>query len=430
MTEIAIVITNGVEIIDEYSTLLKPDRHIPYNIQTLTGISNEMVEDAPLVEEVFHRIEELLTDRVFVAHNVNFDYSFVKHAYNFMGKNYNPNRLCTVRYTRKLIPGLSSYSLSNLCSHFNYKNAAAHRAWGDAIATALILHDLLKIDKDNLWRDIIKRNSGELNLPANLPSEEFKNLPESCGVYYFYNKAGKPIYIGKAKNIKKRVSTHFIGKTETKKSQAFKREIYSIDFQLTGSELIAHLLEDHEIRHFWPEYNSAQKSQKKVYGVFAYRNQNANWMMVCNTASKQHSYLAQFYSRHDALNFILDQTKRYSLDANLCSFPTYTESKISAEDHNKSFEKMLLDLKKGFGTFLLKTQGREKGESGFVLIESGKLKGYGFINLEDNISSIEDIEAFLTPLRSSITSSAILRSALSSGKYKMQTLELKLGLLF
>ena len=153
ITEIAIVLSDGQKEIDRFETLLQPDHPIPYHITTLTGIDNDMVADAPRFEEVADEIESFLAQGVFVAHNVGFDYSFIKKQFEAIGRKWNPTRLCTVRLTRKLVPGLHSYSLGNLCRHFGILNNTAHRAMSDTLATVELLHQLIDLDHHNYILD-------------------------------------------------------------------------------------------------------------------------------------------------------------------------------------------------------------------------------------------------------------------------------------
>lgn len=420
MTEIAIVLTDGRKIIDEYTTLLNPQQHIPLNIQTLTGITPDMVEDAPLFAEKADEIKEFLSDHIFVAHNVNFDYSFVKNEFAIVGYDYNPKRMCSVRYGRQVEPGLKSYSLKNLCKHFKINNESAHRAWGDARATTEILTLLYAKDNEKIWEQLVKKNSGEFNLPVHLPSKEYHDLPEVPGVYYFRDESGKPIYIGKAKNLKKRVSTHFISNKETKRSQAFKREIYHIDYERTGSELLAILLEDHEIRHYWPKYNSAQKNPNKRFGAFAYQSQSGAWSLSANRISQQHGYLQEFYTYNDALSWIQHKMMEYELIPAKCGFPHSFYLEISPDQHHSNFEKMLAVLRdEDQFNLLIKTKGRHVDEDGFAYVENGKFAGIGFVPKDIDIKNAEDTIEFLRALKSSITTNSVIRKIVRDGKYPM-----------
>ena len=423
MTEIAIVLHDGVKVVDSFSSLLNPRQPIPLSIQTLTGITPDMLEDAPLFEDIAAEVREFLADHIFVAHNVNFDYAFVRSAFARCGIDYNPRRLCSVRYSRKVEVGLRSYSLKNLCRHFEVKNEAAHRAWGDASATAQILSYLLEKDKDGHWQFLIKKNSGEFNLPANLPSEDYQNLPEEPGVYYFKDQMGLPIYIGKARNLKKRVASHFISDKETKKSQAFKREIFHIDFELTGSELLASLLEDNEIRHYWPRYNLAQKKPKKKFAVYSYYNQKGIATLAVNKITNQSGFLREFYTLHEAQAWVLQMVEKHQLDASYCGFPfSEIENDVSVEEHNRRVEMLIAELHEKGASYLIKTRGRSTEEDGFAFVEQGQLAGIGFVPRDADIRSNEDLRDFMRELRSSITTQGILSKVLEKGSYSIVTI--------
>lgn len=421
MTEIAIVLHDGLKVHDSYSTLLNPGKSIPLNIQTLTGITPEMVKSAPKFEEVAEEIRTFLADHIFVAHNVNFDYSFVKTAFEEVGIVYNPKRMCSVRYARRVEKGLKSYSLGNLCKHFKIENEAAHRAWGDAQATAQILEYLLEKDTQGQWQYLIKKNSGEFNLPANLPSDDYHGLPEAPGVYYFMDDHGKPIYIGKAKNLKKRVATHFVSEKEGSKSQGFKREIFNIKYEPTGSELLASLLEDHEIRHYWPKYNRAQKNPKRKFAVYLFHNQNDVPSLAINKVTSQQGYIRDFHSNAQAQSWLLKQIEKYELDSARCGFPfSFPEIEVSEEQHKENMQKLLDDLKKENSNLVIKTRGREAGEDGFALIKDGQLSGIGFISHEVQLTTYDEILDYTRELRSSITTQAIIRKVLEEGRYPVE----------
>ncbi len=149
ITEIAIFQHNGIEITGSFSTLIKPEMDIPRFITRLTGISNEMVNDAPKFYEVAQKIVELTAGRIFVAHNVQFDYRFIKEEFKRLEYDYNRKTLCTVKLSKKLFPGFKSYSLGSLCTEVNIEINGRHRAAGDALATAK-LFDLLIRENDRI----------------------------------------------------------------------------------------------------------------------------------------------------------------------------------------------------------------------------------------------------------------------------------------
>ena len=192
ITEVAIQIHDGEKIIKSYETLINPGTPIPYYISGLTGITNQMVKNAPSFSTVAAAIFELLNNRVFVAHSVNFDYSFLKNELKLSGYELNCKKLCTVRLSRKTFPGLPSYSLGNLCGSLEIPLQNRHRAGGDAAATVVLFEKILAADGEAIHK-FLKRGSKEQALPPNLPKEEFEKLPETTGVYYFHNRKGKVI---------------------------------------------------------------------------------------------------------------------------------------------------------------------------------------------------------------------------------------------
>jgi len=199
--EVAIVTFDGDSIVDSYSTLINPQRHIPPFITSLTGITNEMVESSPTFEEVADTILDKTRDKIFVAHNVNFDYGFIKNEFNKLNIKFDRKKLCTVRLAKKIIPGFRSYSLGTLTNELGITINDRHRALGDAEATAKVLEILIKKDVNRFIEYSLKKNSREATLPPNLSKEVFDQLPEKAGVYYFHNKKRTVVYVGKAKNI-------------------------------------------------------------------------------------------------------------------------------------------------------------------------------------------------------------------------------------
>src|SRR5690242_8754529 len=176
ITEVAIVLHDGERVTNRFETLVKPSVPIPHYIQVLTGITNEMVAHAPSFEEVAPEIFRFLEDSIFVAHNVNFDYSFLKHHLSLAGYELHNNKLCSVRLTRKVFPGIPSYSLGNICRHFGIVIQNRHRAGGDADATIRLFEHLLQNNAIPHIQQFIKRGAKEQSLPPNLPKEEIEKL--------------------------------------------------------------------------------------------------------------------------------------------------------------------------------------------------------------------------------------------------------------
>ena len=144
ITEIAIVLHDGKKILDQWETLINPECYIPHGITELTGITQEMVQDAPKFYEVAKTIVEKTEKAIFVAHNVRFDYGFLREEFKRLGYTFSRRQLCTVRLSRKAFPGLRSYSLGKLIKHFGIKVNDRHRAMADTLATVELFEKILR----------------------------------------------------------------------------------------------------------------------------------------------------------------------------------------------------------------------------------------------------------------------------------------------
>lgn len=378
--EIAVCLFDGKRVIDEFHTLVNPDVPIPHFITRLTGIDDKMLEDAPSFSSIADDLETFFQDAVFVAHNVNFDYSFVRAEFRAIGIDWNPRRLCTVRLGRKVFPGLRSYSLSSQCEALSIINDSPHRALGDARATAqLFAKQLERIAANDLKKFIAKVN-GDVFLPHHIDRPIFDALPESPGVYYMLDEKGKPLYIGKAKNIRKRVRSHFAGDLESARLQRFLDEIRDIRFQETAHEVIAVLLEDTEIRKHWPKYNNAQKQRVVRYGIFEYFDQRGYKRWAVNALAKHQMAWRYFPSPADARNFVIQFGQAHHLDLRLLGIEAMeiTETLPSPAEHNERFGTALALHEQSQLPTLLVGQGRTEEEQTFLVLENGFAVAFGF----------------------------------------------------
>lgn len=263
--EISILVHDGLQVTDKFTTLINPCCYISPLYTRISGITNEMVENAPRFQQVAKKILEMTEGRIFVAHNVGFDYGFVKEEFKSLGFRFQREKLCTVRLSRKLIPGKVSYSLGNLCASLNIPIEGRHRAEGDAVATAKLFDLLLQLKA----MDPQYKNKGVDGLMGRrvdkIKDYILKKLPEECGVYYFLDKEGKIIYIGKSNNMYQRAQGHFNSKE--KKGKSMLNDLYDVSYQLTGSELIALLVESEEIKKHRPWYNRARKADLFTHSI-------------------------------------------------------------------------------------------------------------------------------------------------------------------
>ena len=255
ITEIGAVILRAGAAPREWSTLVKPAQPIPPEIARLTGISNEMVREAPCFAEVAPALAELLEGAVLVAHNARFDYAFLKQAYAREGLAFFAPTLCTARLARELEPGLEHAGLDALIERYRLSGADRHRALGDARLThALALamaarHDAA--DLDAAVKRVLKRPS----LPKHLPVDTLVNIPDAPGVYLFYGLNQHPLYIGKAKSLRERIGSHFSGDWMSERGARLSEELRRIEWVETAGELSALLMEAELVRTRLPAHN-------------------------------------------------------------------------------------------------------------------------------------------------------------------------------
>lgn len=395
ITEISILVHDGVSLINSYETLLNPKQYIPDHIEALTGISNEMVEDSPIFNEVAAEIYELLHDKVFVAHNVNFDFSFIKHNLAEAGFDLQCKKLCTVRLSRKILPGHRSYSLGKLCNALKIGLNNRHRAGGDAAATAELLSMLILNDTEGIIGQSLKITSKEQALPPNLPKAEVDKLPLTPGVYYFKDQKGKVIYIGKAKNLKKRVCSHFTGTNPNQQRQNFLRDIYTVDFEICGTELMAFILEATEIKRLWPENNRALKKYEQKYALYSFEDQKGYLRLGIDTFKKNVPVLYSFNTILEGHHILKILIKDHFLCEKLCyiqknriACTAHEEGKCSgacvgkesAPAYNVRVKYAIEQLKSMLPTFAIIDEGRTEDEQSCILVEQGKLYGMGYIS--------------------------------------------------
>ena len=404
ITEIAIRIFNGKQVLESYDTLINPEKRIPSYIVALTGITQEMVQDSPKFSAIAAKVFSLLDGRVFVAHNVNFDYSFIKQALQDAGFSWTAKRLCTLRFARKVKPGLASYSLGRLCAYFSIPHKQRHRAAGDVDATVTLFELLCACDEGTYLQRTLKGRGGEERLPAHLDKQDYENLPEVTGVYYFLNKQGKVIYVGKAKNIKKRVQGHFSGHQVSARRQNFIREIYHISYEVCGSELMALLFECQEIKRLWPIYNRALKHMDLKYGLLCYEDQKGYLRLGVGKRIKHMPYIQAFDRLSEAAQTLWQLRDSYVLDPALCSFSGSGGKKTNQHSckeppihYNKRVEQAIASLDYDAQSFLIVDKGRKLGEQSCIWVEKSQVKGMGYIEEDVDLNHKEDIFEHLQP---------------------------------
>ncbi len=299
--EIGIINYDGNEIEEVYSSLINPERSISYQIEMITGINNEMVVDAPKFYQVAKKIIEMTEGRIFVAHNVFFDYRFIQREFNELGYQYKREVFCTCKAARQTFLGLASYSLKNLCAHFNIKQKSAHRALSDA-EDALEILKLIK--QDNPAFHNLSSEADHL-IPAQLKNFSFDDYPQTPGLYFMYGENNELLYVGKSLNIQKRLKQHFKQLQGSKREIQLKSEVIKVDFMECFHDLPTSILELHFIKSMKPKYNRAQRRKNFRYGIKKAIDANTQMLSFqVTTQTDGHSIDLLFGSKIHAENFI------------------------------------------------------------------------------------------------------------------------------
>ncbi|WP_020209574.1 exonuclease domain-containing protein [Gilvimarinus chinensis] len=266
ITEIGIVEFDH-DGVKEWSTLINPGMAIPRTVQALTGINNDMVADAPRFEQVAKQIWQRLEGKIFVAHNVRFDYGFIRNAFADLGFSMQLNLLCTVKLSRALYPEYKRHGLEAIIERFNIPTSARHRALEDAKAT---YHFLKQAQQDKSAADFmaaVQLQTKRPSLPPGLDPSIIEQLPNGPGVYYFYGDNDNLLYVGKSVNIRKRVMSHFSGDKASAKAMTMCQQIRDIRATETTGELSALLLESAEIKKQQPIFNRRLRRLSTLYTI-------------------------------------------------------------------------------------------------------------------------------------------------------------------
>ena len=395
ITEIAIYLFDGEKIVDEYQTLVNPQRSIDPYVVKLTGITNDMVKSAPTFPEIAKEIVNITEGAVFVAHNVSFDYLFLKREFKSLGYDYNRKRLCTVNLSRKIIPGHKSYSLGKLTKELGIGLNGRHRAAGDAKATVELFKLLLQEDKEG----VISYSKQSFQKKSKVDYNKLMDAPTEAGVYYLYNETKDLIYVGKSKNIHDRIFSHLSNRT-TKKAIKMADEITDFSFELTGSDFMAELVECYEIKKLLPKYNVAQRRSKQNFGIFSKVN-NQGYLELRVRKLQEEEPLIGFSTESEAKAYLAKKLKDFDLCPCLCGMNSKGKSCLTTqlglckgagvldetvEEYNSRISQLLERISYSTPNFILKFEGRSVDEFGVLMVENSKLVGFGFLDTDQEMS--------------------------------------------
>jgi len=428
ITEIAIYKFDGHEIVDQFVSLVNPEIPIQPFVVKLTGINNEMLRLAPKFYEVAKRIIEMTNDCVVVAHNASFDYRILRTEFRRLGYDFVAKTLCTVELSKKLLPEQPSHSLGKLVRALGIPMADRHRASGDALATVKLFKILLEKDLEKeIVKDFIKLTVEKGITPKLL--DIIASLPSTTGVYYIHNEKGNLIYIGKSRNIKKRINQHFTGTSS--KCKKIQDQVYTVTYDETGSELIALLKESQEIKVNKPILNRAQRKSIFQLALYAEKDEKGYINLKLQKADGRKREITSFTSIQEGKNALFKITAHYNLCQKLNGLyhtksncfqysikecdgacindepPEIYNARVTQFIEKNSFENQ---------SMILIDRGRNISERSAVLIENGIYKGYAFYDLNYQINNIDILRNIIIPMQNNRDTKNIIKGQMRKSK--------------
>jgi DNA polymerase-3 subunit epsilon len=424
ITEIAIYKFDGHEVVDQFISLVNPEIPIQPFVVKLTGINNAMLRSAPKFFEVAKRIIEITEGCIVVAHNASFDYRILQTEFRRLGFKFQKPTLCTVELSKKLLPGHASYSLGKLVRALGIPMADRHRASGDAMATVKLFKMLLAKDVEKeILKSSVKTEIKSGMSPKLLDIVE--NLPSKTGIYYIHNEKGDLIYIGKSKNIKKRVNQHFTG--TSRKCKKIQMEVYTVTYEETGSELIALLKESEEIKINKPIYNRAQRKTIFQWALYPIKDENGYLKLSLQKTDGRKKEITSYTSIQEGKNALFKITDQFNLcqkinglydTKNACFKYKIKEcdgaciGEITTEEYNSRVEEFIESSRFENENMVVIDRGRSLEERSAILIENGIYKGYCFYDLNYQITNIEVLKNIIIPMQNNRDTKNIIQAYL------------------
>jgi DNA polymerase-3 subunit epsilon len=315
--EIGILRVENNQITQTFQSLLNPQTYIPSEITHITGITTTDIENAPTFRQIKDDVLEILDDCVFVAHNVRFDYSFIKNEFQRLNHTFSPRHFCTVRLSRALYPQHSHHNLDSIIERFGLQCEARHRAFDDA---KILYHFYQKVQQQfpqEVIETAVAKALKQPSLPLRLKTD-LKTIPEATGVYIFYSDNGTPLYVGKSINLRERIMSHFAADIRAPLEMKIAQQIESIETITTAGELGALILESHLIKKLLPLYNRKSRLKRELVALKTKPNKdgyNEVYLEPVTTILPENlpEFLGLFKSRSQAKAYLIEIAREHSL---------------------------------------------------------------------------------------------------------------------
>ncbi|MBC7847763.1 MAG: GIY-YIG nuclease family protein [Flavobacterium sp.] len=428
ITAIVLSKHNGHEIVDQFISLVNPEIPIQPLALKMSGINNEMLQSAPKFFEVAKRIIEMTDGCVLVAHNADFKYRILRTEFHGLGYDFAKRTLCTMELGKRLLPEHLPDHLNNFVRALEIPVADIARSSGEAMPTEKLFQALLDKDQSNVIINELIKDAIQKGITPKL-RDILEGIPSGSGVYYIYNAKGKLIYIGKSRNIKKRINQHFTGtSTKCKKIQT---EVTTVTYEETGSELIALLKESDEIKSNKPIYNRAQRKSIFQFALYAEKDENGYLNLKLQKADGLKKEITSFASLAEGKNVLFKITSQYRLCQKFtglyqtqkeCFQYTIKEcdgaciGHIMPEEYNRRVQEFIDSKSFEANNMLLHDCGRNSSEQSVILIENGIYKGYAYYDLKYPVTQIEMLKDILIPMQNNRDTKNIIQGYLRKGK--------------
>lgn len=333
--EVGIVKVRDNKIIEEYQTLVNPNMYISPLISQITGITKEDLEKAPSFADISDRVRALCKDAFFVAHNVRFDYGFMKNEFARLDYIFSAKHFCTAKLSRVLFPERKHHNLDSIIEQFGFVCEKRHRAFDDAKVLWEFYCKLQKVFPLDFLETAIHQVMRKPSIPQQLETNQIDNLPQSPGVYIFYGENNMPLYVGKSKNVKERVLSHFASDYTRSTEMHLAQQVRNITAIATGGELSALIKESYFIKTLQPLYNRKSRLQRKLTMLSSVENSDGYLEVSLRDVEKIYSQdlatlIGIFSSKKRAKEYLMKIQKEYALCDKLLGLEKTTQACFSA----------------------------------------------------------------------------------------------------